>query len=269
MTEKRKWKRTRKDKFERRVKAAEKRDRMLVKDLSSERAVLEEVFDRSTRMTVYDFLNKGTIDEIHGAVKAGKESKIYWGLGSDGTELAIKIYLTVSSEFKKGMLPYIKGDPRFAHVKRGTRSLVYVWAQKEFKNLKRAYEAGVTAPEPIAVSKNVLVMRFVGENGTPAPLLKEASLDKPERTYRQLVTCIKKLYQKAELVHADLSEYNIMIWKGKPVLFDVSQAVSLKHPMAQQFLRRDLENLNRYFKKLGVKVQPMDELYKTVTGGTS
>lgn len=257
-------------KAEKKLLRREKRyetERLMREKRSEEYEVLEEVFDRSTLMTVYDFLNKGTIAEIHGAVKAGKESKIYWGLGSDGSELAIKIYLTISSEFKKGMLPYIEGDPRFAHVKRGTRSLVYIWAQKEFKNLQRAYEVGVTVPKPIAVSKNVLVMQFVGENGVPAPLLKETSLAKPERTYRQLVTCVKKFYQKAELVHADLSEYNIMIWEGKPLLFDVSQAVSLKHPMAQRFLRRDLENLNRYFEKLGVKVQPMDELYKTVTGG--
>ncbi len=259
-------------KAEKRLLRREKRyetERLMREKRSEEYEVLEEVFDRSTLMTVYEFLNKGTIAEIHGSVKAGKESKIYWGLGSDGTELAIKIYLTVSSEFRKGMLPYIEGDPRFAHVKRDTRSLVYVWAQKEFKNLQRAYEVSVTVPKPIAVSKNVLVMRFVGENGVPAPLLKEVSLTKPERTYLQLITYIKKLYQKAEIVHADLSEYNIMVWEGKPVLFDVSQAVSLKHPMAQQFLRRDLENLNRYFEKLGVKVQQIDELCETVTGGKS
>jgi RIO kinase 1 len=257
-------------KVEKKLLRREKRyetERLMREKRSEEYQVIEEVFDRSTLMTLYDFLNQGTIAEIRGAVKAGKESKIYWGLGSDESELAIKIYLTVSSEFKKGMLLYIEGDQRFAHVKRDTRSLVYVWAQKEFKNLKRAYEAGVPVPKPIAVSKNLLVMNFVGKNGVPAPLLKAVSLAKPERTYRQLITSIRKLYQKAELVHADLSEYNIMIWKGKPVLFDVSQAVLLNHPMAQQFLRRDLENLTHYFERLGVKVQPMDELHKTVTGG--
>lgn len=242
-------------------------ERLMREKRSEDYAVLEEVFDRSTLMTVYDFLNKGIIAEIHGAVKAGKESKIYWGLGADGTELAIKIYLMVSSEFKKGMIPYIEGDPRFAHVKRDKRSLVYVWAQKEFKNLQHAYEVGVTVPKPIAVSKNVLVMHFIGENGVPAPLLKETSLAKPEKTYQQLITCIKKLYQKAELVHADFSEYNVMIWKGEPVVFDVSQAVSFRHPMAQQFLRRDLEHLNHFFEKLDVNVQSIEELYKTVTGG--
>jgi len=254
-------------KVEHKARRLEKEQRFLIKDRSSERAALEEVFDSSTLMTIYDFLNKGTIDEIYGAVKAGKESKIYWGRDSERNELAIKIYLTVSSEFRKGMLPYIEGDPRFAHVRRDTRSLVYTWAQKEFKNLQTAHKVGIAVPKPIAVSKNVLIMEFIGENGVSAPLLKEVSPENPQRTYRELLASIKKLYQKAELVHADLSEYNIMIWKGKPILFDVSQAVSLKHPMADKFLRRDLENLNRYLERLGVEVLPLEEIYRWVTGG--
>lgn len=241
--------------------------RLMREKRSEELEVLEEVFDRSTLMTIYDFLNKGTIDEIHGVVKAGKEARIYWGKDSDGEELAIKIYLTISSEFKKGMLPYIDGDPRFAHVRRDSRSLVYAWARKEFKNLRRVREAGVKAPKPIAVSKNVLIMEFIGKNGVGAPVMKEVPPQSPERVYRRLLAYVKKMYHKAELVHADLSEYNVMMWKNKPVLFDVSQAVSRKHPMAHQFLRRDLENLYRYFKKLGVDVLSVDEMYRRVVGG--
>jgi len=248
-----------------RLRVVEKRDKMLIKDFTSDRAVLEEVFDRSTLMTVYNLLNKRTIDEIYGAVKAGKEARIYWGRDPDGKELAIKIYLTVSAEFRKGMLPYIEGDPRFTHVRRDTRSLVYVWAQKEFKNLQRALEAGVRVPKPVDVEKNVLVMEFIGKNGVSAPLMREISLKNPQQIYRQLLTSVKKLYQKAELVHADLSEYNIMIWRGKPILFDVSQAVPTKHPMADRFLQRDLENLYRYFKRLNVNVLSVEEMYRRVT----
>jgi len=245
----------------------EKEQKMLIKDFSSERAVLEEVFDRSTLMIIYDFLNKGTIAEIHGTVKAGKESRIYWGKASNDEELAIKIYLTVSAEFRRGMLPYIKGDPRFTHVRRDIRSLVYTWAQKEFKNLQRMYEAGVRVPKPIDVNKNVLIMEFIGKNGIPAPVLKGMYLKNPARVYGQLLTCVKRLYTKAGLVHADLSEYNIMMWKGQIVLFDVSQSVPLEHPMADQFLRRDLENLSRYFKKLDVNVLSVEDLHRRITGG--
>jgi len=257
-------------KVEKKIRRREKTyeiERLMKEKRSEEYESLEEVFDRSTLMTIYDLLNKGTIDEISGVVKAGKEARIYHGKDQQGNELAIKIYLTTSAEFKGGMLPYIEGDPRFAHVRHDTRSLVYAWAQKEFKNLQRAHEVGVRVPKPVDVQRNVLIMEFIGENGVSAPLMREATLRNPEKVYLQLLTYAKKLYQKAGLVHADLSEYNIMIWKGKPILFDVSQAVPLEHPMAGQFLRRDLENLHRYFKRLNVEVLSLDEMYRRVTGG--
>ncbi|MGQ9460045.1 MAG: serine protein kinase RIO [Candidatus Bathyarchaeaceae archaeon] len=259
-------------KVERKLRRKEKsyEIKQLMKEKRSEEyEVLEEVFDRSTLMTIYDFLNKRVIDEIYGVVKAGKEARIYWGKDPDGKELAIKIYLTTSAEFKRGMIPYMEGDPRFAHVRRDTRSLVYAWAQKEFKNLQRAYEAGVRVPRPIAVENNVLIMEFIGKNGVSAPLMKEVSPKNPQRVYKQLLTCLRRLYRKAKLVHADLSEYNIMIWNDQPVIFDVSQGVPLEHPMADQFLRRDLENLHRYFKKLNMDVLPAEEMYKRVTSGRS
>ena len=233
---------------------------------SEEYEVLEEVFDRSTLMTVYDFLNRGVIDEIFGAVKAGKESRIYWAKDKEGNELAVKIYLTISAEFKRGKLPYIEGDPRFKRVKRDTRSLVYAWAQKEFKNLELACAAKVRVPKPVAVKNNVLIMEFIGKNGVNAPSMKEVPPRKPRRIYNILLTYLKRLYRKAELVHGDLSEYNVMIWRGRPVLFDVSQAVPLEHPMAEVLLQRDLKNINRYFSKLGVTVISVEELYRRIAG---
>ncbi|RJS76980.1 serine protein kinase RIO [Candidatus Bathyarchaeota archaeon] len=233
---------------------------------SEEYEVLEEVFDRSTLMVIYDFMNKGTIDEIYGVVKAGKESRVYWGKDKDGKELAIKIYLTVSAEFRKGILKYIEGDPRFRNVKRDTRSLIFAWAQKEFRNLEQATAAKVRVPKPIAVRNNVLIMEFIGKNGVCAPSMKEQTPENPEKIYKILLKYLKRLYSKAELVHGDLSEYNIMIWKGRPILFDMSQAVPLAHPLADFLLRRDLNNLNKFFKKLGVKVLSAEECYRMVTG---
>lgn len=257
-------------KVERRIGRKEKAyeiEQLMKEKRSEEYEVLEEVFDRSTLMTVYDFLNKGAIDSIFGVVNAGKEARIYWGKDSKGNELAVKIYLTVSAEFKKGMLSYIEGDPRFAHVKRDTRSLVYTWAQKEFKNLQRAHEASVKVPKPIAVSRNVLIMEFIGEDGVSAPLLKESFPKSPEKLYQQLLAYVEKLYQKAGLVHADLSEYNVMLWRNRPVLFDFAQAVHVKHPMANRFLRRDLENLFQYFHNIDVNVLSVDEMYRRVVSG--
>ena len=239
---------------------------MLVHDFSTERATIEEVFDQATFMVIYQFLNSGILYEVNGVVNAGKEARIYWGKNKEGKDLAVKIYLTTSAEFKKGMLKYIEGDYRFKGVKKDTRSLIFTWAQKEFRNLEQASRAKVRVPKPVAVKNNVLIMEFIGKNGVNAASLKEQAPSDPEKVYEILLTYMEKLYRKADLVHGDLSEYNIMMWKGKPVIFDVAQAVPTSHPMAEFFLRRDLTNVNRFFKRLGVTVLSIEEAYKKVVG---
>jgi RIO kinase 1 len=245
-------------------KTVERRDKMLVHDFSTERATLEEVFDKATLMVIYQLLNSGVLYEMHGVVNAGKEARVYLGKDKKGKDLAVKIYLTASAEFKKGMLKYIEGDYRFKGVKHDTRSLIFTWAQKEFRNLEQAVRAKVRVPKPVAVKNNVLVMEFIGKNGVNAASLKEKAPNAPEKVYGILLTYIERLYRKAELVHGDLSEYNIMMWKGKPVIFDVAQAVPTSHPMSDFFLRRDLTNVNRFFKRLGVRVSSIEEIYKRV-----
>jgi RIO kinase 1 len=249
-----------------REKTVERRDKMLIHDFSSERATVEEVFDQSTLMVIYNLLNKGVLDEIHGVVSAGKEARVYWSKNKEGKELAVKIYLTSSAEFLKGMHKYIEGDKRFKNVKHDTRSLIFTWAQKEFRNLQQATRAKVNVPKPIEVEKNVLVMEFIGKNGVSAPSLRGQPVNNPEKVYSQLLVGLERLYRKAEIVHGDLSEYNIMMWKGKPVIFDMSQSVPTSHPMADFLLRRDLANLNRFFSRLGVNVVPVEEAFKQVVG---
>lgn len=242
------------------------KDQLMKEKRSEEYEAMEEVFDKSTLMVVYNFMNKGTINEIHGVVKAGKEARVYWGKDKAGNELAIKIYLVVSSEFRKGLVKYIEGDPRFQGVRHDTRSLIFAWAQKEFKNLELAARAKVRVPYPIAVKNNVLIMQFIGENGKVAPSFKESPPKNLQKVYEELMIFLERLYRKAQLVHGDLSEYNIMMQKGKPVIFDMAQAVLLVHPNADFLLRRDLTNLNKYFTRLGAKVPSVDECYKRVTG---
>ena len=244
----------------------ERRDKILDHDKSKERATVEEVFDQTTRMVVFDMLNSGVFYELNGVVSSGKEARVYWATTKEGTDLAVKIYLTSSAEFKKGMHKYIEGDPRFKDVKHDTRSLMAVWAQKEFRNLGEAYAAKVRVPKPMAVKSNVVVMEFIGKEGVSAPSFKEQPPANPERVYKIIINSVKRLYQKAKIVHGDLSEYNIMMWKGKPIIFDVSQSVSIEHPMADFMLTRDLTNVNRFFSRLEVKVIPVEELHKMVVG---
>jgi RIO kinase 1 len=248
---------------ERRV---ERRDKMLINDRSKERATVEEVFDQTTRMVVFDLMNGGKLYELNGVVSSGKEARVYWGTTKEGADLAVKIYLTSSAEFKRGMHKYIEGDPRFKDVKHDTRSLIAVWALKEFRNLGEAYQAKVRVPKPLAVKSNVVIMEFIGAKGVSAPSLKQQPPANPDKVYKVIVTYLKRLYQKAKIVHGDLSEYNIMMWKGKPVVFDVSQSVSVQHPLADFMLHRDLANVNRFFSRLDVNVIPVEELYKLVVG---
>jgi RIO kinase 1 len=245
-------------------KIIERRDKMLKHDFSSERATVEEVFDNATFLVIYSLLKKGILDELNGVVNAGKESRVYWGKDLKGNDLAVKIYLTASAEFKKGMLKYIEGDYRFKKIKRDTRSLIFTWAQKEYRNLEQAYRAKVRVPKPIAIKKNVLVMEFIGKEGINAPSLKVYQPKNLKRIYETILVYIKRLYQKADLIHGDLSEYNIMIWKDKPVIFDVSQAVPSTHPLSEFLLNRDLENINKFFKKFGVNVLPVEKIYQKV-----
>lgn len=255
-------------KVEERLLRKEKRydvERRMRKKRSEEYEVLEEVFDKPTLMTIYHFMNTGIVEKIYGVVNSGKESRIYRGTAPDNRELALKIYLVVSAEFKRGMLTYIQGDPRFKRIRRDTKSLIYAWALKEYKNLQKAYASGVRVPKPIVVRNNVLVMEFVGENGVSAPLLREVQLENPAEVYQALLGVMKTLYQRAKLIHGDFSEYNIMVWRGELVLFDVSQAVPLEHPLAEQLLRRDIGNLNYYFEKMGVQVNTIEDVYRWVT----
>lgn len=227
---------------------------------------VEEVFDKFTLMALYELINKGYIQIMYGIVNAGKEARVYWAEDSRGNDVAVKIYLTASAEFRRSILMYIEGDPRFTRVKRDTRSIIYVWARKEFKNLQRASKAGVRVPEPYAVNKNILVMEFIGENGIPAPLLKDYLPPNLEDFFFKVLNYVKLLYTKANLVHADLSEYNIMVWNDEPVFIDIGQAVLLSHPMAEDFLVRDLDNLLRFFYKNNVDVPDLEEVLRWVKG---
>jgi RIO kinase 1 len=75
---------------------------------------------------------------------------------------------------------------------------------------------------------------------------------------------MKKLYSEAELVHADLSEYNIL-YSDRPYVIDMGQAVTLDHPKARAFLVRDIANVNRYFGHL-CSVREDREIFREITG---
>ena len=76
---------------------------------------------------------------------------------------------------------------------------------------------------------------------------------------------IRDMYAKARLVHADLSEYNILYDGGHLCLIDVSQSVEHDHPNALEFLRKDCHNINEFFRKCSVAIMTVRELFDFVT----
>ena len=237
------------------------RERKSQKDGFSNK-VFDEVFDKATTMAVSDMKNSGTISYVNGSVGSGKESKTFWAVDPSGKDLALKIYLVATLNFKKRM-PYLLGDPRFTKIRKGTRNLVELWAQKEFANLKHCYESGISCVKPIAVVKNVLVMEFVGKNGVPAPTLVESEVD--YKDYTNAISIMDEMYNKSKIIHADFSEYNIFKTKKGLIVFDFGSAVDIRHPNATEFLERDIKNITRFFVKRGLTVEnPIDILKRIV-----
>jgi RIO kinase 1 len=246
------------DKVDERVRRREERydrERRVRVKRSEDTESLEEVFDKRTIMTVLRMLNTGVLKELHGSVKSGKESKIYHGIDPNGKEVAVKIFLTTSNIFRQGRLKYIRGDPRFKDIPHDTSSLVEQWALKEYKNLELADQAGIPVPRPLHLAKNVLVLGFIGKDGVPSPVLREVRLQAAGDWYQKIVEMILQLWDKAHLVHGDLSEYNIMIPDGYPIFIDFGQAVTTEHPEARTFLERDIANINHYFEGLNVRTR--------------
>ncbi len=231
---------------------------------------VEEVFDTETLLALYEIMRRGIVSKVYGVISSGKEARIYWAKDRKGGDLALKIYLTMTAEFRKSIWKYIYGDPRFEGMSpRNIKQLIYLWTRKEFRNLKRLYEAGVRVPKPIFVYKNILVMEFIGKNGIRAPLLKEVyrdlDLDTHKRIFNKVIEYIARAYHLANLVHADLSEYNIMVYDSEPVIIDVSQAVHIAHMNALEFLRRDISNIVRFFKyEVRLNIPSEEEVYKEV-----
>ena len=223
--------------------------------------VINEVLDKPTIMTLYRMIKDHVMAYVNGAVSAGKESLLFWAVDDKDSDIALKIYLVSTSNFKKRE-PYILGDPRFTKLKKGTKNLVYLWAKKEFRNLSQCHDCGIPVPRPIYQTNNVLAMSFVGQDGKPASLLLESDTDRND--YLQSISIIKRLYLEAKLVHGDFSEFNIFKTQKELVVFDLGSAVDLRHPNAQEFLQRDINNITRFFHKRGIPVEDPKKIFEDI-----
>uniref|UniRef100_A0A7N8YLU3 Serine/threonine-protein kinase RIO1 n=1 Tax=Mastacembelus armatus TaxID=205130 RepID=A0A7N8YLU3_9TELE len=226
------------------------------------------VLDPRTRMILFKMLSRGVISEINGCISTGKEANVYHASTSASDSRAIKIYKTSILLFKDRD-KYVSGEFRFRHgyCKGNPRKMVRTWAEKEMRNLIRLQTAGVPSPEPLLLRSHVLLMSFIGKDNMPAPLLKSASLSesKARELYLQVLQNMRKMFQDARLVHADLSEFNMLYHNGDAYIIDVSQSVEHDHPHALEFLRKDCSNVNEFFAKHSVAVMTVRELFDFIT----
>ncbi|KAH9947589.1 RIO1-domain-containing protein [Amylocystis lapponica] len=259
----------------------------------SDRATNEQVLDPRTRIILFKMIGRGLVFEVNGCVSTGKEANVYHALTPDRMHLALKIYKTSILVFKDRDR-YVSGEYRFrrGYSRHNPRKMVRVWAEKEMRNLKRLRTAGIRCPDPVEVRENVLVMGFVGDKeGWASPRLKDAEIAATAfpALYVELLAIARKIFVECKLVHADLSEYNVLyhvddmqpssttpspplapaepgtVPPGHLYIIDVSQSVEHDHPHAFDFLRADLHNIEDFFSKRGVQCVGLRRAFEFVT----
>jgi RIO kinase 1 len=236
----------------------------------ADRATVEQVLDPRTRLVLFRLLQRGVMDSIEGCISTGKEANVYHAINKEGQCWAIKIYKTSILIFKDRDR-YVTGEFRYrnGYCRHNPRKMVATWAEKEMRNLLRMYQAGLRVPKPHLLKSHVLVMEFIGKEGWPAPLLKNAEIDSiAEELYLDCVRMMRDLYRKCRLVHADLSEYNMIVHEKQLYIIDVSQSVEHDHPNSLVFLRSDIANVSKFFKDHQVPVLSMRRLFEFIVDPT-
>jgi len=245
------------------------KNKSLSKD-KSDRATVENVLDPRTIGFIIKLIKKGIITKINGCLSTGKEANVYHAQDEkNGLEYAVKIYKTSILVFKDRER-YVDGEFRFRNSRsqHNPRKMIKIWAEKEFRNLKRLYINGMNSPKPIDLKSHVLIMEFLSNgDGFPSPKLKDylfKNIEEIKKFYYKMIYFIRFMYQKCRLVHADLSEYNSIVHNGELYIFDVSQSVEPEHPMSLDFLRMDIKNVNDFFMKKNIFIIPERLIFKFV-----
>ncbi|KAK0420294.1 hypothetical protein QR680_014602 [Steinernema hermaphroditum] len=255
-------------------KLTDKKRHVRVKD-KAEKAVHESSMDAVTRLILFKWINNADFDAVEGIIATGKESAVLHGIkrpiseggsSGDGEEhFAVKVYKTTLKEFKNRS-EYVKDDFRF----KNPRKVLRVWAEKEYMNLHRLKRKGLPCPEPIHIKKHVMLMSLIGENGKPSPKLKNIEWsDEADMcdAFGQVKSIMHRMFNDCDLVHGDLSEFNLLYKDGTVYVIDVSQAMDISHPRALHYLVRDIENVVDFFQRIGTPTLPSAcEIFNEITG---
>ena len=233
------------------LKKLDRQSQVILDRVVFNRKTFGEVFDRQTLLLLGKLISDGIINQVDFPVSTGKEANIFRGTTPEKEFVAIKIFRTSTMTFKH-IASYIEGDPRFSYGYKNRRDIIEEWARKEYKNLVLLHQAKVRAPAPIKCVHNILIMEYIGDASKPAPMLKDVLLRNPQKIFDEIMAFITRMY-KIKIVHADLSAFNILMFRQKPYIIDVGQGVLLDHPSSLEFLKRDIYNIVHYFKKYGIE----------------
>ena len=210
----------------------------------------------------------GWISEVIRPVKSGKEATVYLCRArahAGETLLAAKVYRSTHQRGFKNDAVYWEGGTRamsrrlkLAMAKRSAfgREVAFGgWISRERETLEALTAAGASVPRPVTQEGSVLLMSWIGDEEQAAPHLRQVEFEEPKagRVFDFLAGQVE-LWLAHNVVHADLSEYNVLFWRGRPVVIDFPQAVDPRfNRSAYQLLQRDLANLHRPFARFGVR----------------
>jgi len=211
------------------------------------------------------FLEAGWITGKSWVVKSGKEATVYCceaTPGSGHSYLAAKVYRAHRSfrndtMYREGRVILSSRIRRAVEKKTNTgrEAMSALWQGHEYEQLKRLHAVGADVPRPLAMGKNALLMEYLGEPGAPAPPLQSVRLERREarELFQRLVENLQ-LMLSCNLIHADLSPFNILYWEGRLCIIDFPQAIDPRFsPHAWELLHRDLQNVCRYFERQGIR----------------
>ena len=190
-------------------------------------------------------LVKANIIEAFGkSLGVGKESDVYDALAPSEKRVALKFHRLGRTSFKKTKIKRnytseYNYTPDWQHQSR-------IAAKKEYTALKLLHRMGVAVPEPIKQTRHVLVMSMIeGQE-----LYRQSTLHDAKAVLTEILENVKKTYQDANMIHGDLSPFNIILKpNGHILIIDWPQNVSTKHPNAEELLKRDLNNILTFFQR--------------------
>ena len=209
-------------------------------------------------LAINAFVKAGVLEAFGKSLGVGKEADVYDGLDPKGNRVAVKFHRLGRISFrqtrrKRGYMPNRAGwlfQSRLA-------------AEKEFQALELVHKFGVAVPEPISQNRHAIVMGVI----EGAELARWKEIDEPAEVLKEILSNVKKAYAEAGVIHADLSEYNIILKPDMHMLIiDWPQYVTTEHPNANELLTRDVKNVLEFFsRKFRLKVK-LEEACDFVVG---